>query len=68
LEVRADSCDGDPIATLPLAPAAGNFATTQLNAVLPAKPGRHDLCFTFTSKGRDPLWAIDWITLDPAKP
>jgi len=68
LEVRADSCDGDPIATLPLAPAAGNFATTELKAVLPAKPGRHDLCFTFTSKGRDPLWAIDWITLDPAKP
>ena len=68
LEVRADSCDGDPIATLPLAPAAGNDATTQLSAVLPAKPGRHDLCFTFTSKGRDPLWAIEWITLDPVQP
>ena len=67
LEVRADSCEGEPIASLPLTPAAHNDATTQLTALLPAKPGRHDLCFVFTAKGRDPLWAIEWLTLDPAK-
>ena len=68
LEVRADSCEGAPIASLSLAPAAGNFATTELSATLPARPGRHDLCFTFTAKGRDPLWAIEWLKLEPAKP
>ena len=68
LEVRADSCEGAPIASLSLAPAAGNFATTELSAILPARPGRHDLCFTFTAKGQDPLWAIEWLKLEPAKP
>jgi len=68
LEVRADSCEGAPIASLSLAPAAGNFATTELSATLPVRPGRHDLCFTFTAKGQDPLWAIEWLKLEPAKP
>jgi len=67
LEVRADSCDGEPIASLSLTPTVGNFATTTLPAAtLPVLPGRHDLCFTFTAKGKDPLWAINWIQL--AKP
>jgi len=65
LEVRADGCDGDPIAVLPLAPAAGNAATTRLSAPLPALSGKHDLCFRFTAKTRDPLWVIDWISLEP---
>jgi len=65
LEVRADGCEGDPIAVLPLAPAAGNFTTTRLSAPLPAKAGKHDLCFRFTAKTRDPLWVIDWISLEP---
>ena len=64
LEVRADSCEGEPIATLSLAPAANNFATTTLNGALPTLPGKHDLCFTFASKSKDPLWAINWIKLD----
>jgi hexosaminidase len=65
LEVRADGCAGDPIAILPLAAAAGNFATTRLTAPLPAKAGKHDLCFRFTAKTRDPLWVIEWISLEP---
>lgn len=69
LEVRADSCEGEPIATLSLAPAVDNFATTTLKGELPAKAGKHDLCFTFAVKGKDPLWAINWIKLDStAKP
>lgn len=64
LEVRADSCEGEPIATLSLAPAVTNFATTTLTGELPARSGKHDLCFTFAVKGKDPLWAINWIKLD----
>ena len=26
--------------------------------------GRHDLCLSFTQNGVEPLWAIDWISLD----
>ena len=65
LEVRADGCTGDPIAVLPLAPAAGTVTTTRLSAPLPALSGKHDLCFRFTAKTRDPLWVIDWISLEP---
>jgi len=64
LEVRADTCTGEPVAVLPLAPATGNFATTRLTAVLPGLTGKHDLCFRFTAKTRDPLWVIDWISLE----
>ncbi|HMA51761.1 MAG TPA: family 20 glycosylhydrolase [Magnetospirillaceae bacterium] len=67
LEVRADGCDGEPIAVLPLAPAAGNFATTTLRSALPALPGRHDLCFTFTGTSIDPIWAINWIDFETAQ-
>jgi hexosaminidase len=66
LEVRADSCEGEPIAALSLAPAAGNFATTTLKGDLPTLPGKHDLCFIFAVKSKDPLWAINWIKLDSA--
>ncbi|HXY76530.1 MAG TPA: family 20 glycosylhydrolase [Steroidobacteraceae bacterium] len=62
LEVRLDGCEGDPLVTLPLAPAADNDAVTVLPSVaLPEVAGRHDLCFTFTQRTLDPLWAIDWV-------
>ncbi|WP_197276962.1 family 20 glycosylhydrolase [Sphingomonas profundi] len=66
MEVRADGCDGAPIATLPLGPAAANPAVTRLRAALPPLGGRHDLCFTYTARGPDPLWAIDRVTLERA--
>jgi len=65
LEVRADGCTGDPIAVLPLAPAASIVTTTRLSTALPALSGKHDLCFRFTAKTRDPLWVIEWISLEP---
>ena len=70
LEVHADSCDNEPIALLPLAPAAGNDAVTVLPPVsLPSTvlslEGAHTLCFTFTQRTLDPLWAIDWVQLSP---
>jgi hexosaminidase len=66
LEVRLDGCEGAPIAVLPLAPAAGNDAVTVLPAAeLPPLKGTHALCFTFTQRTLDPLWAIDWVQLAP---
>ena len=64
LEVRLDRCDGAPIAVLPLAPAAGNDTVTVLpSAALPRQSGAHSLCFRFTQRTLDPLWAIDWVQL-----
>jgi hexosaminidase len=67
LEVRAGGCTGEKVATLPLAPAAGNFAVTQLpSAQLPTRAGKQDLCFMFTQASVDPMWAIDSVELLPA--
>jgi hexosaminidase len=64
LEVRMDSCEGEKIATLPLAPAAKNYAVTELPPVAVAKrTGQHDLCFTFTQAAVDPLWVLDAVQL-----
>jgi hexosaminidase len=64
LEVHLDSCEGTPIAALPLAPAVKNNAVTQLPPLrLPPAVGRHDLCFRFAQRSLDPLWAVDWIQL-----
>ena len=66
LEVHADSCDSEPIALLPLAPAAGNDAVTVLPQVaLPHLTGTHALCLRFTQRKLDPMWALDWIQLAP---
>jgi len=66
LEVRLDTCEGEPIALLPLAPAADNDAVTVLPAVpVSSSRGPHDLCFTFTQRTLDPMWAIDWVQLAP---
>ncbi|HEU0305577.1 MAG TPA: family 20 glycosylhydrolase, partial [Lysobacter sp.] len=65
LEVRLDSCEGEVAARLPLAPARHSQALTTLEASLPARGGRHDLCFTFASGSHDPLWMIDEVALLP---
>ncbi|HSD69984.1 MAG TPA: beta-N-acetylhexosaminidase [Woeseiaceae bacterium] len=67
LLVHRDDCSGPIIASLPLAPATGQHAVTEL----PAAPivdsdetqMRADLCFNFTRHGIDPIWAIDWVEL-----
>jgi len=64
LEVRLDGCEGEPIAVLPLASAVANDALTVLPAAqIRQAPGRHDLCFKFTQRTLDPMWAIDWVKL-----
>jgi hexosaminidase len=66
LEVRQDRCDGPVIASLSLAPALKSQAVTRLRGPLaPTPPGLHDLCFTFTQGGVDPLWVIDRVSLAP---
>jgi hexosaminidase len=62
LEARLDGCDGEPVATLPLAPAATSSAVTVLPAAtLPARAGRHDVCLKFARPSLDPMWALDWV-------
>lgn len=69
LEVRIDSCDGERIAVMPLAPAASNPTVTTLPpAPITPRTGRHDLCFTFTQRGVDPMWAVRRIGLTPVLP
>jgi hexosaminidase len=64
LEVRVDSCEGEPAAALPLDPAVSNDAVTTLPPVaLPALEGRHTLCLTFTQRTLDPLWVLHWVQL-----
>jgi hexosaminidase len=64
LEVRIDSCEGEKIATLPLAPAAKNYAVTELPpAPIAKRTGQHDLCFMFTQATVDPTWVIDAVQL-----
>ncbi|RJF86224.1 carbohydrate-binding protein [Sphingomonas cavernae] len=65
IEVRIDSCEGERIAVLPLAPAASNPALTTLKAKIAPRSGSHDLCFTYTAKGPSPMWAIDAVQLIP---
>jgi hexosaminidase len=68
LDVRLDSCAGELIASLPLAPATASTGVTTLTAPLPPHAGKHDLCFTFTSRSVDPMWAVNWVQLIPGEP
>ncbi|MBV9882925.1 MAG: family 20 glycosylhydrolase [Sphingomonadaceae bacterium] len=63
VEVRAGGCDGERIATLPLAPAAPNPAVTRLRAPIAPRHGSADLCLTYTARGPNPLWAIRSVQL-----
>jgi hexosaminidase len=64
LEVHLDSCAGEILARLPLAPATASQAVSALApARMSPRPGRHDLCLRFAQRGVDPLWVIDSIQL-----
>jgi hexosaminidase len=64
LEVRIDGCDGERIAVLPLQPAVGNNAVTQLPAAkIAQRDGTHDLCMKFAQRSHDPMWVLDWVRL-----
>ena len=62
--MRLGTCEGELLASLPIAPAAGNHAVTTLPDVPFSKlAGTHDLCMRFTRAGIDPIWTIDSIEL-----
>jgi hexosaminidase len=63
LEVHLDTCEGERIAVLPLAPAVKTDAVTTLQAALAPRPGVHDVCLVFTRAKPDPVWAINWVQL-----
>jgi hexosaminidase len=65
LEVRA-GCDGERLAAIPLGKAARNPGVSTIAGRLPARPGKTDLCLTFTAKSVDPFWVIDSVTVKPA--
>lgn len=65
LEVRL-GCAGERIAAIPLGDAARNPALSTVTGRLPARPGKADLCLTFTSKTLDPFWVVERVTLTPA--
>ncbi|WP_297512203.1 family 20 glycosylhydrolase [uncultured Caulobacter sp.] len=64
LEARL-GCNGERLAAIPLGDAARNPELSTLTGRLPARPGKADLCLTFTAKSVDPFWAIDRVTLTP---
>jgi len=63
VEVRNGGCEGERIAVLPLAPAAGNPGITRLVAPLEPREGNQDLCITYTASGVNPLWAVNSVEL-----
>ena len=64
MEIRTDGCGGEPIAILPLEPATRNPAVSTVRTAIRPLKGRHDLCFTYTARGPDPMWAIDSVQLE----
>lgn len=63
--VYAGGCDGERIATLPLASAVGNPGLTRLEASITPINGATNLCIRYSADGPDPLWAVDSIALLP---
>jgi hexosaminidase len=63
LEVRLDNCTGPVALSVPIGMAANNPGLSLLTGQLPATPGVHDLCFTFTQKSPKPEWALDDVRL-----
>ncbi len=63
--VFAGECDGERIATLPLAAAIGNPGLTRLEAAISPINGATNLCIKYSADGPDPLWAVDNIALLP---
>ena len=64
LVVHRDTCGGEIIARLSLAPAVANDDVTALPpAAVASTAGTHDLCLRFAQRELDPLWVIDRVTL-----
>lgn len=65
VEVHLDTCEGKLVATLPLGPATGRAGVTPLSTALEDMNGVHDLCLKVVRPEVNPLWALDWVQLEP---
>jgi hexosaminidase len=65
LEVHLDSCGGALLAALPFESASGRKGISPLFANIPKLEGVHDLCFVVVRPHMNPLWALDWVQLEP---
>jgi len=64
LDIHADGCSGERIASVPLPAAPGQDGFVELVAELPEGiAGRHDLCLRFTGDTRPQMWVLDRATL-----
>jgi len=64
LDIHADGCGGERIASVPLPAAPDADGFVDLVAQLPADiAGRHDLCLRFTGDTRPQMWVLDRATL-----
>jgi hexosaminidase len=64
LVVHLDSCQGKPLASLPL--PTDQPATFTLQGALARQAGTHDLCLVFTSPITGPIYGVGAVTLLPA--
>jgi len=67
LEVRIGDCEAEPVLVIPLEATAANPGVIVIRGRLPATPGVHDLCLTFTQTEVDPIRGLDWVRLSPAE-
>jgi hexosaminidase len=64
LLVRANGCDGEPIAVMPLREPALTDGLRILSGALRNRPeGSTDLCFRFATGELDPMWVIHGVSL-----
>ncbi|HET6628551.1 MAG TPA: family 20 glycosylhydrolase [Woeseiaceae bacterium] len=64
LIVRANGCQGELVAILPLLDPALTDGVRVLSGELDNPPqGETDLCFRFTARKLDPLWVLDRVAL-----
>jgi hexosaminidase len=59
LQAHLDTCDGPLLGTVPLGDPHDAARTVSVDAS--GQRGKHDVCFFFATRGRDPLRLIDWI-------
>ena len=64
MDIHADGCGGERIASAPLPAAPGADGFVDIVAELPKDvAGRHDLCVRFTGDTRPAMWVLDRATL-----
>ena len=65
LQARLDTCDGRLLAVVPLSEARNDVRTATVAAE--GISGRHDVCFYFATRDKDPLRLIEWVEPVAAK-